>query len=1277
MGCDILKSFLVGLCHTKQANPSPQTVTGVEKTSQQRKEDKFRTRKTPRSKRQNKPKSFTRTGQTHVLGTLLALEPRIMFDGAALATGAEVLQDTTSQNQSEVPGIDSDTTTDSTHSDSSNSDSFLASGLSLSTPSDRKEIIFIDTRVEDYQTLLNGIDPGAEAILLDSTRDGIEQIAEVLRNRSDIDAIHLISHGNQGELFLGTGTLSVLSMQGEYADELAIIKQALGEEADVLIYGCNFGQGAGGTDAASLLAELIGADIAASDDLTGSTELGADWELEVRTGTIDTAIGINAQAQGEWKGVLTNLTDTGEFTVNAASGNSEETSGPTRGAERAVDMAPNGDYVVVWTDATSSDKVLAKVLDKDGNDKVAQFQVNVAGGNNAWADVAMDDNGNFVVTWTQDNDVYMRRFQADGTAIDAAGVQVNTTTANIQQNSSININGAGDFVLAWEGSGGGNEGIFVRQGSIAGGLTGSDITVNTTTAAQDPSVGIADSGDFVVVWDDGTGDVFFQQYNSGAVAQNSGQVDVALQANAGGAAVGMSGDGRFTVAYRATIVDLGIYVRQFDATGNAQGLPQIVNTSTTNAQTNPSISMNDSGDVIIVWEGNGTQAGNIDADGVFGQKFDSSGNKIGSEFLVNQTTANVQDRASVAILDRDNFVVVWTGSDGAQTDVYARQYGVSTTAPNVDLDTNNSSGATGNDYQFTFTEGDGPTSIADTDTDLVDADSVAFSYVKLAVTGLLDGNAETLALDGDTFALATANAGQDTTGGNYRVVIATGAGTATVTITKQGGGTFTETETETLIKTIQYQHTDATNPTDGNRLIDVTVNDGILDSPIARTTINVNPVNALPVAVTDSFTLNEGATATLNLAGNDTDADDGLDLTSLTIVSGPTNGTITSINNDGTVEYSHNGSETTSDSFTYTIKDLTGTTSNTVAVTLTITPQNDAPIITSNGGSASANVSVITGTTAVTDVNASDAESPTLTYSITGGADAALFTIDPATGVLTFITAPDFNAPSDVGADNVYDVIVQSSDGTAVDTQALAVTVTQVPPVLVTPPPPEPTPEATPKDHEADQEGDTAIGGNAVGSSSGFSSNAHQGSTANALKEGNTKRRFTEDVFANLQPHQEAMNIVDGVSDMVEALKQSLVSSTTKNEIQSLWSSSSRFLKDLDGVRDALNGVTASEKTYMASSIAVTTGLSVGYVIWLLRSGVLLTALLTSVPAWQFVNPLLILATPARKKGHTDLEDDSIESMFEQPSVSATPSETKDTAQDKKPRSRWLRGPWR
>ena len=194
-------------------------------------------------------------------------------------------------------------------------------------------------------------------------------------------------------------------------------------------------------------------------------------------------------------------------------------------------------------------------------------------------------------------------------------------------------------------------------------------------------------------------------------------------------------------------------------------------------------------------------------------------------------------------------------------------------APSVNLDGDDSSGAGGNDYAFTFTEGDGATAIADSDTDVADVDSTTFDQVTLAVSGLLDGNAEELVLDGDNFALATATAGQDTSGGSYHVVITTGAGTANVTITKQGGGTFTEAETETLIEAIQYRHVDGDNPTDGNRQIDVTVNDGTADSAATRTTINVNPVNDAPTitTVTGASMVDEDAVYSLDLTFSDPD----------------------------------------------------------------------------------------------------------------------------------------------------------------------------------------------------------------------------------------------------------------------------------------------------------------------------------------------------------------------------------------------------------------------
>ena len=89
-------------------------------------------------------------------------------------------------------------------------------------------------------------------------------------------------------------------------------------------------------------------------------------------------------------------------------------------------------------------------------------------------------------------------------------------------------------------------------------------------------------------------------------------------------------------------------------------------------------------------------------------------------------------------------------------------------------------------------------------------------------------------------------------------------------------------------------------------------------------------------------------------------------------------------------------------------------------------------------------VSIAENTTAVTTVTATDPDAgQTLSYSIVGGADAAKFTINATTGALAFVTAPNFEAPTDAGANNVYDVTVQVSDGNGgIDTQAIAVTVT-------------------------------------------------------------------------------------------------------------------------------------------------------------------------------------------------------------------------------------------
>jgi len=117
--------------------------------------------------------------------------------------------------------------------------------------------------------------------------------------------------------------------------------------------------------------------------------------------------------------------------------------------------------------------------------------------------------------------------------------------------------------------------------------------------------------------------------------------------------------------------------------------------------------------------------------------------------------------------------------------------------------------------------------------------------------------------------------------------------------------------------------------------------------------------------------------------------------------------------------------------------DPSAATSNTVTTTM-----NVPPTITSGGGGATAGVSIPENTPVVTTVVASG--TAPLTYSIVGGADAVKFTIDGNTGALSFVTAPDFENPTDSGGNNVYNVTVRASNSVGTADQAIAVTVTDV-----------------------------------------------------------------------------------------------------------------------------------------------------------------------------------------------------------------------------------------
>ena len=129
---------------------------------------------------------------------------------------------------------------------------------------------------------------------------------------------------------------------------------------------------------------------------------------------------------------------------------------------------------------------------------------------------------------------------------------------------------------------------------------------------------------------------------------------------------------------------------------------------------------------------------------------------------------------------------------------------------------------------------------------------------------------------------------------------------------------------------------------------------------------------------------------------------------------------------------------------TVTVNDQNGGI-DTQAISVTVTEVNDAPIITSDGGGATAAINANENQTAVTTVTYTDQDVPanTILYSLSGD-DAAQFSID-GSGVLTFNSPPNFESPTDLDADGVYEVTVTVDDQNGgIDTQAISVTVIDI-----------------------------------------------------------------------------------------------------------------------------------------------------------------------------------------------------------------------------------------
>ncbi len=915
----------------------------------------------------------------------------------------------------------------------------------------------------------------------------------------------------------------------------------------------------------------------------------------------------------------------GEFRVNTYDSNDQ--------TEPAIAMAPNGSFVIAWSSNGqdgSNRGVYAQRYDPSGVATGIEFRVNTyTSGHQDRATVAMDGSGNFVIAWTSDGQdnggsygIYAQRYFANGTA-DGGEFRVNTTTSGDQQNPSAAMSSAGKLVVAWDGNGPGDDkGVFWQSYELSN--TPPVANPDATSTDEDTPVSSVAPG---VLGNDTDPDV-------GAVLSVinilAGSVGTPSTVTAGGVTI--------TGAYGSLLIrQNGSYTYTPNAT-TAQALAagQVVTDQFTytlkddknaTATSTLTVTVNGLNDAPVANIDNYAVAKNdtlnVTATGVLSNDIDVDTNPSADTLYVTQVK-DLSGNVGVPIagdygtltLYADGSLLYVSGSVGGFVDSFTYQVsdgkgGTSITNLNISVADNNMA------------------PVANDDAYTIDEDSV----LSIPASGVLINDTD---IDGN---ILTAT-------------LISGVSNGMLVFNSNGSFTYTPNANFNGIDSFTYQ-----------------VSDGSLTSNIATVTLSVTSVNDDPVAYDDDGAVNQDATLTVSAAlgvlGNDTDVDAGDPHAVILIEAGSSSaavspgtpgalttsfGTLT-LYSDGSYSYIANGEaskalaagDTSDDIFNYTMRDAAGATSRTT-LTITITGSNDAPVITSGSTHV-----VVEETPVTIAVTASDAESDTLSFSITGGADAAWFTIEAATGLLSLKFVPDYELPKDANLDNIYEVVVTVSDGNGgTHTLAVQLVVTDKaePTVTLPGPPVPPAPEATP-DKETDAEETpplpTPADPNAgvpkatttTDASDAIVTVVYQSGTAAAPAQMVLSDSQVNRVNAPTSPTLVALNqMLSGLSSDARAMQ--MLQNSLGND---------NFLQQLDQLQDAMRQQLNLDKNVVASTLAVSTGLSVGYVIWLVRGGVLLSSLLTSLPAWRLIDPLPILGHLVGKKAD-DGDDDSLESML-------------------------------
>ncbi|MGN6086284.1 DUF4347 domain-containing protein, partial [Trinickia sp.] len=187
------------------------------------------------------------------------------------------------------------------------------------TGSTDTQVVFINSNVTDYQTLIAGLPQGTQYVVLDSSKDGLAQIEQYVEQHPGVSAIHLVSHGVDGQVQVGSTWLNQADLPA-YSAELAQIGAAMKPGGDFLIYGCDVASNADGKALVQQISSISGLNVAASTDATGVATLGGDWTLEYDAGAVHTGVIFSAASERNYDHVLSAYDETYDGSVGYDSG---------------------------------------------------------------------------------------------------------------------------------------------------------------------------------------------------------------------------------------------------------------------------------------------------------------------------------------------------------------------------------------------------------------------------------------------------------------------------------------------------------------------------------------------------------------------------------------------------------------------------------------------------------------------------------------------------------------------------------------------------------------------------------------------------------------------------------------------------------------------------------------------------------------------------------------------------------------------------------------------